>query len=607
MSSPQIPVGLSRKVLISGPTGSGKSSLVRGLGDDSGPWNGDYSPTLKSNLMIAETSIGSLQIWDLASVSSLGRSFFTGTSGLLLLVDASKDIDARVLDAEYDRIKAMVGFADDLFPCFVLASKCDLVTSARMGEVAEQLRNWALRKRPDTMNSTPIDIFSVSALEKKVICHHSRSQCDDQHLGLRDLLECVALRAVNSKSSVVPSPVSTKALMSVSISANGGSGSGGGGGGGGSAASTVSAASESIISLTTTAADTSCSSSAYAPISKSKSLSSRISRPIKVAVCGGSAVGKTSIIQSFVAGSGCVSAPSSSSSSSSLSLSVRSTSLSPSSSSSLLSAEPTYVPTKSADLRVATLLVDAAPADPAVLSAAATAAAAASAVASANASANASATASSPPLTGSPLAAVHVPVPVPVSSHNFAPVVVPMPQTLVSASASASASALQPQRMPEGSNLTAPSAPPAAPTPTPTPTTTTTTTPVSVPVSVPAPARTPQQRSSSYNPGRDRYRSPAPPQVPVQLQIWDTSGRPEAMLGRGRSLLRGADCLLLVYDTSSAESFAALEVFYSSFRSMRVAAAAAAAASKASAGNESAMNSTSASTSSGSGSSSGGV
>ena len=50
----------------------------------------------------------------------------------------------------------------------------------------------------------------------------------------------------------------------------------------------------------------------------------------------------------------------------------------------------------------------------------------------------------------------------------------------------------------------------------------------------------------------------------ITLQLWDSAGD-EKMMSIGRSLYKNADCLVLVYDITSRESFEALKLYWSSY------------------------------------------
>ena len=132
-SSSRLGVAAPFKALLAGPARAGKSSILRGMTGDG--FEDDLPPG--RNFSVAMTETGEkVQLWEMGSGSAIGRSFFRCTDGLLLVVDLQTNPEDKVLeslDEEYDRAKSLVGWAVDDFPCFVLASKKDLLEGSSLG------------------------------------------------------------------------------------------------------------------------------------------------------------------------------------------------------------------------------------------------------------------------------------------------------------------------------------------------------------------------------------------------------------------------------------------------------------------------------------------
>ena len=147
-----------------------------------------YTPTLKSDLIVKEMKIGtydvSAQMWDIGGSSPMGKSFLRGTHAVLLVVDLTSCGSMDGLDATYERVRSLAGFADDSFPCALVGNKLDLVTpSAPSGPTGssptpdsssgrhalhgsrevtmDDLRLWAKARRPSNPDS--ISFYEASA------------------------------------------------------------------------------------------------------------------------------------------------------------------------------------------------------------------------------------------------------------------------------------------------------------------------------------------------------------------------------------------------------------------------------------------------------------
>jgi small GTP-binding protein len=154
----------SVKVIMVGAPKAGKTALLQRYNElDFEPL---YIPTSAGDFSVKDVKIDSVeisaQIWDIGGSGVLGKSFLRGTHGVILTVDLTSKASMKVLDNVYDRVKQLVGFADDAFPCILVGTKLDLIESGGTREIStEDLNAWAKKKRPNSTD--PIPIFEVSA------------------------------------------------------------------------------------------------------------------------------------------------------------------------------------------------------------------------------------------------------------------------------------------------------------------------------------------------------------------------------------------------------------------------------------------------------------
>lgn len=163
-------VGRIVKVVIVGAPKTGKSSLMRSYDDLD--FDSSYVPTITGDFTAKSVEIGgvevSYQIWDVGGSGLLGRSFLRGTHGMLLVADLTSMQSFKILDNLYESIKRLIGFADDSFPCVVVANKLDLVVGGNSASIRkfslERLHKWAKSRRGE--KDFPIEIFEVSAKDR---------------------------------------------------------------------------------------------------------------------------------------------------------------------------------------------------------------------------------------------------------------------------------------------------------------------------------------------------------------------------------------------------------------------------------------------------------
>jgi small GTP-binding protein len=158
------PTKSSVKVIMVGAPKAGKTALLQRYNElDFEPL---YIPTSAGDFSVKDVKIDSVeisaQIWDIGGSGVLGKSFLRGTHGVILTVDLTSKASMKVLDNVYDRVKQLVGFADDAFPCILVGTKLDLIESGGTREIStEDLNAWAKKKRPNSAD--PVAIFEVSA------------------------------------------------------------------------------------------------------------------------------------------------------------------------------------------------------------------------------------------------------------------------------------------------------------------------------------------------------------------------------------------------------------------------------------------------------------
>jgi small GTP-binding protein len=156
------------KIIMVGAPRAGKSCLMNKYNDIE--FDSAYNPTVAGDFTAKEIEIDntniSAQIWDVGGSGVLGKSFLRGTHGVLLVADMTSPQSLKVLNGIYENVKRLVGFADDSFPCVVVANKLDLLVKddVENGKVnLESLRLWATARRAD--GDSPISFFEVSAKE----------------------------------------------------------------------------------------------------------------------------------------------------------------------------------------------------------------------------------------------------------------------------------------------------------------------------------------------------------------------------------------------------------------------------------------------------------
>lgn len=170
MMSPGMESAGSRvvKIIMVGAPRSGKSCLMNKYNDIE--FDPVYDPTIAGDFTAKEIEIDnaniSAQIWDVGGSGVLGKSFLRGTHGVLLVADMTSPQSLKVLNGLYESVKKLVGFADDSFPCVVVANKLDLLAKDDIenGKInLESLRLWAAARRAE--RDSPIPFFEVSAKE----------------------------------------------------------------------------------------------------------------------------------------------------------------------------------------------------------------------------------------------------------------------------------------------------------------------------------------------------------------------------------------------------------------------------------------------------------
>ena len=152
------------KVIMVGAPKVGKTALLQRYNDLE--FDPLYTPTIAGDFTVKTIEIDAIdvkcQIWDLGGSGILGKSFLRGTNGVILVVDVSSKSSMKVLSNVYDRVKMLVGFVDDSFPCVLVANKVDIAENIHAREITmADLQLWTQSRRPS--GDDPITIFEVSA------------------------------------------------------------------------------------------------------------------------------------------------------------------------------------------------------------------------------------------------------------------------------------------------------------------------------------------------------------------------------------------------------------------------------------------------------------
>ena len=228
------------------------------------------------------------------------------------------------LDEEYERAKSLVGWAMDDFPCFVLATKKDLLEGSCVGRT-EKVVSWAESRRPRERN--PIQVYLTSALQGTAQLMAASGVEAEPQAGLEAILgrlvACEKGTAPVQTSPPPPPPVPSAPSPATFLEQQRKLES----------LAPATPAAEKDAARGTAEKD----SFASPPPPPFSSSSSSLSSALRLIVSGACAVGKTSMITAFVAGAGSA----------------------PGSSGSRLQLAPSdYCPTVGADLRVASVYVD---------------------------------------------------------------------------------------------------------------------------------------------------------------------------------------------------------------------------------------------------------
>ena len=138
------PNAKSLKILLIGGPEVGKTSLL-------GSYNGQefqpsYCPTVNSDFSVKTVFLGdaelSVQLWDIGATATMGKAFFRGTQGIMIVVDVSTPTSHSQLKDLYDKVAALSNFADNRFPCVLVGNKADKDASSRFVS-SDRLQSFA--------------------------------------------------------------------------------------------------------------------------------------------------------------------------------------------------------------------------------------------------------------------------------------------------------------------------------------------------------------------------------------------------------------------------------------------------------------------------------
>jgi len=129
----------SKKILVLGHFGVGKSSLIRRFIDDS--FSEDYKVTIgvqisKKTISLENNKSVSLILWDLEGqddIKKIRSSYLLGTSGFIYVFDLSRPVTFENLSSELDFLK--VNFPKT--PTKVVGNKMDLVNKHYLKQYSE--------------------------------------------------------------------------------------------------------------------------------------------------------------------------------------------------------------------------------------------------------------------------------------------------------------------------------------------------------------------------------------------------------------------------------------------------------------------------------------
>jgi GTPase SAR1 family protein len=165
------------KILIAGGAETGKTAILRN-------YNGlefqpAYIPTVNSDFSVKNVCVPAansqnadnvcIQLWDIGATSSMGKSFFRNTHGVIFVVDCPgavtfQNIQAHIeqslliLNELYDRVCSLASFADNSFPCLLMVNKFDLLhDDADKRQLLDAcVDNWLKSRRSGTGQYTNV-------------------------------------------------------------------------------------------------------------------------------------------------------------------------------------------------------------------------------------------------------------------------------------------------------------------------------------------------------------------------------------------------------------------------------------------------------------------
>lgn len=195
------PNAKSLKILIIGGPEVGKTSLLRSYnGQDFQP---TYSPTVNSDFSVKTVLIGdvelSVQLWDIGATATMGKAFFRGTQGILMVVDVSTPTSHSQLKDLYDKVASLSNFADNRFPCVLVGNKVDKGVESRFVS-SERLQSFADTCRyGDDAAESPIRVFEASALSGINVVESFRSIIEKTHASPARTLSAAAVAVLSAR------------------------------------------------------------------------------------------------------------------------------------------------------------------------------------------------------------------------------------------------------------------------------------------------------------------------------------------------------------------------------------------------------------------------
>jgi GTPase SAR1 family protein len=169
------------KILIAGGAQVGKTALLRNF--NGLEFQTAYTPTVNSDFSVKNVSVQNaaliggngqqqpsqggdnicVQLWDIGATSSMGKSFFRNTNGVVFVIDccggqsslpnmrAHVQQSLQTLTDIYERVHTLASCAEPPFPGLIAVHNLDMIEKSQDKEqVLDQINSWAKAARKST-------------------------------------------------------------------------------------------------------------------------------------------------------------------------------------------------------------------------------------------------------------------------------------------------------------------------------------------------------------------------------------------------------------------------------------------------------------------------